>query len=267
MVAQRDYFARSEDMMRNKLVVGGVAIFRERLQRKEEKKEQASRRKAPCLTLRDAFARRRAREQATSAIEQEDAAKGFAQEPPAAECVEEEPYYEEEEDEVVEEVPLDPAQVQAALEAEREKKRLRDIESAQMQKRFKEKKRLPKYQERAQQRSTLPAYQMKDQIVDAIDKNSVVVISGDTGASRDISRQAALATDFELTFSVVHACVARPGCGKTTQVPQFVLDEWIERGRGAECSIIVTQPRRISAMSVRLIAASSEYCTCARWLS
>jgi HrpA-like RNA helicase len=33
-------------------------------------------------------------------------------------------------------------------------------------------------------------------------------------------------------------------------VPQFVLDEWIERGRGAECSIIVTQPRRISAMSV-----------------
>jgi HrpA-like RNA helicase len=181
MVAQRDYFARSEDSMRNKLVAGAVAIFRERLQRKEEKKQQASRRKAPGLTLRDAFARRRAREQATSAIEQEDAAQGFAQEP-AAEYVEEEPYYEEEEEEVVEEVPLDPAQVQAALEAERERKRLRDIESAQMQKRFKEKKRLPKYVERMQQRSTLPAYQMKDQIVDAIDKNSVVVISGDTGA-------------------------------------------------------------------------------------
>ena len=41
------------------------------------------------------------------------------------------------------------------------------------------------------------------------------------------------------------------GCGKTTQVPQLVLDDLIEKGRGGECSIIVTQPRRISAISVR----------------
>ncbi|CAJ1971301.1 unnamed protein product [Sphenostylis stenocarpa] len=38
------------------------------------------------------------------------------------------------------------------------------------------------------------------------------------------------------------------GCGKTTQVPQFILDHmW---GKGEVCKIVCTQPRRISAMSV-----------------
>ena len=40
------------------------------------------------------------------------------------------------------------------------------------------------------------------------------------------------------------------GCGKTTQLPQYVLESDIESGRGAFCSIICTQPRRISAMAV-----------------
>lgn len=33
-------------------------------------------------------------------------------------------------------------------------------------------------------------------------------------------------------------------------MPQLVLDDYIEKGRGALCNIIVTQPRRISAVSV-----------------
>lgn len=40
------------------------------------------------------------------------------------------------------------------------------------------------------------------------------------------------------------------GCGKTTQVPQFVLDSMIDQGQGGECSIVCTQPRRISAVGV-----------------
>lgn len=40
------------------------------------------------------------------------------------------------------------------------------------------------------------------------------------------------------------------GCGKTTQVPQLVLDDMIWNNRGAEANIIVTQPRRISAIGV-----------------
>lgn len=40
------------------------------------------------------------------------------------------------------------------------------------------------------------------------------------------------------------------GCGKTTQLPQYILESEIEAARGAACSIICTQPRRISAMAV-----------------
>lgn len=37
------------------------------------------------------------------------------------------------------------------------------------------------------------------------------------------------------------------------QLPQFILDDWIERGVGAQCKIVCTQPRRISAISVRIV--------------
>lgn len=40
------------------------------------------------------------------------------------------------------------------------------------------------------------------------------------------------------------------GSGKTTQLPQFILDSAIESQCGSECKIVVTQPRRVSAMSI-----------------
>ncbi|GJX48291.1 DExH-box ATP-dependent RNA helicase DExH5, mitochondrial isoform X1 [Tanacetum coccineum] len=71
-----------------------------------------------------------------------------------------------------------------------------------------------------QLRLSLPAYKERDAILNAISQNQVVIISGETG------------------------------CGKTTQIPQFILESEIDALRGATCSIICTQPRRISAMSV-----------------
>lgn len=44
------------------------------------------------------------------------------------------------------------------------------------------------------------------------------------------------------------------GCGKTTQVTQFILDDYIERGTGSICRIVCTQPRRISAISVSYLS-------------
>ncbi|XWS35012.1 hypothetical protein CRYUN_Cryun21dG0088800 [Craigia yunnanensis] len=75
-------------------------------------------------------------------------------------------------------------------------------------------------------RQSLPAYKEKDVILTAILQNQVVIISGETG------------------------------CGKTTQIPQFILESEIDFVRGAVCSILCTQPRRISAMSVSERVAS-----------
>lgn len=38
------------------------------------------------------------------------------------------------------------------------------------------------------------------------------------------------------------------GCGKSTQVPQYILDDCMNRKK--YCNIIVTQPRRIAAISL-----------------
>lgn len=50
------------------------------------------------------------------------------------------------------------------------------------------------------------------------------------------------------------------GCGKTTQVPQFILDDAITRG--APCNIVCTQPRRISAIGV--VRAAPAHAPCLR---
>ncbi|KAH8085587.1 helicase [Aureococcus anophagefferens] len=68
------------------------------------------------------------------------------------------------------------------------------------------------------QRESLPAFEFRTRILAAIHGSRVVVVEGDTG------------------------------CGKTTQVPQFVLEDAAEHGEA--CSVVVAQPRRISAMGV-----------------
>lgn len=58
------------------------------------------------------------------------------------------------------------------------------------------------------------------QLLEALAGHDVVVVSGETGS------------------------------GKTTQVPQFILEDAEERGQGGACSVVCTQPRRIAAISV-----------------
>ena len=67
-------------------------------------------------------------------------------------------------------------------------------------------------------RAALPITPFRSEILAAVASSQVVLVAGETG------------------------------CGKTTQVPQYLLEEAWAAGRGAR--IVCTQPRRISAISV-----------------
>ena len=65
---------------------------------------------------------------------------------------------------------------------ELEKRRLREqLENRQLQNELNSKRENSKYKEILSTRTQLPAFQMRSQIVDAISRNRVVVVSGDTG--------------------------------------------------------------------------------------
>ena len=62
-----------------------------------------------------------------------------------------------------------------------------------------------------EQRQTLPVFAAEEEVCNTIANNRVTIIRGQTG------------------------------CGKTTQIPQIILDQYISTGCGSQCSIICTQ--------------------------
>ena len=70
----------------------------------------------------------------------------------------------------------------------------------------------------AQSRKDLPIWHQRAEIIQSIAQNQVTLITGDTGS------------------------------GKTTQVPQFILETCSERG--TPCRIVCAEPRRLAAVSV-----------------
>jgi HrpA-like RNA helicase len=71
-------------------------------------------------------------------------------------------------------------------------------------------------------REKLPIYQSKAQILAMVKNHDQCIVVGSTGS------------------------------GKSTQVPQIILDDAIAEGRGALCNVICTQPRRISSVALAL---------------
>ncbi|XP_068618110.1 ATP-dependent DNA/RNA helicase DHX36-like [Battus philenor] len=69
-------------------------------------------------------------------------------------------------------------------------------------------------------REILPTYKKSEDILNLVKNNQVIVVSGETGS------------------------------GKSTQIPQIILDDAIKNNRGANTKIMVTQPRRIAASSL-----------------
>ncbi|ETN77796.1 hypothetical protein NECAME_10806, partial [Necator americanus] len=72
----------------------------------------------------------------------------------------------------------------------------------------------------ARTRAELPVLQFKDEILRTVRDNQVTLIKGETG------------------------------CGKSTQVVQYLQQSFVQSNRGAEFNAFVSQPRRISAISL-----------------
>ena len=77
-----------------------------------------------------------------------------------------------------------------------------------------------KFQERRRQKAELPINQYRSDVLNLVNNNDYSIVVGATGS------------------------------GKTTQVPQILLEDAISQGDGSACNIICTQPRRIAATSV-----------------
>lgn len=76
----------------------------------------------------------------------------------------------------------------------------------------------PAYQRMLLGRMNLPMFQFKASALDTIQRNQVTILCGETG------------------------------CGKSTQLPAFILENELSQGR--QCKIYCTEPRRISAISL-----------------
>ena len=78
----------------------------------------------------------------------------------------------------------------------------------------------PSHAKMREQRHALPVFTRSSELVDLVESQEVTI------------------------------CMAATGSGKTTQIPQMILDSYIARGEGSRCNVICTQPRRIAAISV-----------------
>lgn len=76
----------------------------------------------------------------------------------------------------------------------------------------------PSYTRMLQFRMNLPIWDFKQHLLAAVESNQAIIICGETG------------------------------CGKSTQVPTFILENELSNGR--DCRIYCTEPRRISAISL-----------------
>lgn len=83
---------------------------------------------------------------------------------------------------------------------------------------WQQKSSTPKFQTMLRSRMQLPMWDFRQEVVDTIEREQVVIVCGETG------------------------------CGKSTQVPSFLLEHQLSQGR--PCKIYCTEPRRISAISL-----------------
>lgn len=90
--------------------------------------------------------------------------------------------------------------------------------SEELQQMWLRKTSMPRYQQMLHFRMNLPMFRFRQAALDAIQRHQVTILCGETG------------------------------CGKSTQLPAFILENELSNGR--PCKIYCTEPRRISAISL-----------------
>ncbi|KZW02192.1 P-loop containing nucleoside triphosphate hydrolase protein [Exidia glandulosa HHB12029] len=98
--------------------------------------------------------------------------------------------------------------------------------SARLKAEREEYKKKPSLEKIRNQRESLPVFTQAAELLQTIEANEVTI------------------------------CMAATGSGKTTQIPQIILDDWIAKDKGTKCNILCTQPRRLAAISVAERVAS-----------
>jgi ATP-dependent RNA helicase DHX57 len=99
-------------------------------------------------------------------------------------------------------------------------KPIRWVENPHSRERWLQRQETSAWRDMAAKREKLPAWQLREEIVRTVQDNHVTIISGETGS------------------------------GKSTQSMQFLLDDLYSKGLGECANIIITQPRRISALGL-----------------
>jgi ATP-dependent RNA helicase DHX29 len=90
--------------------------------------------------------------------------------------------------------------------------------SQALQEMWAQKRSSPAYQKMLSARMNLPMFQFRDEALETIEQHQITILCGETG------------------------------CGKSTQLPAFILENELSQGR--HCKIYCTEPRRISAISL-----------------
>ena len=98
--------------------------------------------------------------------------------------------------------------------------------------------------------------EIRDGLLAALRQGDTVVVSGDTGCGKTTQVLACgdqfpgAAWSCHVVGPISAKPLTQPHDAISLQVPQYILEEATLEGRGAVCNIVVTQPRRIAAISV-----------------
>ena len=130
-----------------------------------------------------------------------------------------------------------------------------------------------RYSEILEGRLKLPVYQFKEKLLDAVAKNQIVVLEGETGSGEllvavEVSVVVALLIFVDscvlilnisfLSVTSLSLSLSSNQTGKTTQIPQFLVEAgYAEQGY---TTVACTQPRRVAATSIATRVADEMDC-------